>query len=281
MRSIDDTGPFPAAVRAARAVIAAETADPAIRPRSRSRLLSHGSPTARAVLLLHGYMHGPEQWDDVADDLHARGYNAWIPRAPGHGTSESNATHRITTRQLTTYASGALDIALGLGEETGVIGISAGATLATWLVRHRGDAVRRLLLLSPFFGPAPGRVPGALVRPLLFLYGHGLLPDRVDSRGYSLATVSRYLAIARRRPCPAHSDGLRSVAVVTSALDDVVDTVAATAVPGQLAEAAGVALRSRVLPDSLLLRHNTLNLAGRADAGEIRELYIRLYEGWP
>jgi hypothetical protein len=78
---------------------------------------------------------------------------------------------------------------------------------------------------------------------------------------------------------PARSNGLRSVAVVISALDDVVDTAAATAVPGQLADAAGVAVSSYVLPDSLRLRHNTLNLAGRADAGEIRELYIRLYEG--
>ncbi len=279
MRSPDDTGLFPTALRAAQAVIAGETADPGIRPRSRSRLLSHGSPTARSVLLLHGYTHGPEQFDDLARDFHARGYNVWVPRAPGHGTTDPGAIHRIRATELVTYASEALTIASGLGAEVGVAGISAGAILATWLAQQRGDTVRRLLLLSPFFGPAPGRVPALAVRPLLFLYGHGLLPDRITSRGYSLATVSRYLAIARRLPRPARPTGLRSIAVTISARDDVVDPAAATAVPGRLAAAAGIPLWTSVLPGSLGLRHDTLDLAGRTDADEIRQRYIRLYEG--
>ncbi|WP_250005100.1 carboxylesterase [Actinoplanes sp. M2I2] len=279
MRSLDDTRVFTTAVRAARAVIDAETADPGIRPRSRSRLLTHGSSTARSVLLLHGYTHGPEQLSDLGRDFHRRGYNVWIPRAPGHGTTDPSATRRITTDQLTAYASEALGIAYGLGSEAGVVGVSAGAILATWLAQQRGDAVRRLLLLSPFFGPAPGRVPAFAVRPLLFLYGRGLLPDRVTSRGYSLATVSRYLAIGPGRPDPARRSGLRSIAVAISSLDDVVDLTAATVVPGRIAEAAGIPLLTHVLPGSLGFGHNTMALAGRPDAGEIREQYIRLYEG--
>ena len=277
MRHLDETRLFPTAVRAAEAVIAHETA-PGIRPRSRSRLLTHGSRTARSVLLLHGYTHGPEQWDDLARDFHERGYNVWAPRAPGHGTTDPGALHRITTRELTTYASDALAVADGLGDETGIVGISAGALLATWLARPGGDAVRRLLLLSPFFAPAPGLVPAWAARPLLSLYGHGLLPDRITSRGYSAATVGRYLAIARGRPDPARRSGLRSVAVAISALDDVVDPTAATAVPQRLAEAAGIPLRTCVLPGSLGLGHNTLDLTGRPDAGRIREQYLRLYE---
>jgi alpha-beta hydrolase superfamily lysophospholipase len=281
MRSLDDTRLFPAAVRAASAVIAGETANPRIRSHSRSRLLAHDSPTARSVLLLHGYTHGPEQWDELARDFYERGYNVWVPRAPGHGTTDPPAVHRIGTKELLTYASEGLTIASGLGAEAGVVGISAGAILATWLAQQRGDAVRRLLLLSPFFGPAPGRVPAFAVRPLLFLYGHRLLPDRITSRGYSLATVSRYLAIARSLPGPARRTGLRSLAVAISALDSVVDTAAATAVPQLIADAAGIPLRAHVLPGSLRLGHNTLDLAGRPDADLIREQYIRLYEGGP
>ena len=139
--------------------------------------------------------------------------------------------------------------------------------------------MRRLLLLSPFFDPRPGQVPALAVRPLLFLYGRGLLPDRITARGYSLATVSRYLAIVRGLPRPARGTGLRSIAVAISALDDVVDTAAAIAVPERLAEAAGIPLVSQVLPASLHLGHNTLDLSARPDAGEVREQYLRMYEG--
>jgi alpha-beta hydrolase superfamily lysophospholipase len=281
MRSLDDTRLFPTALRAAQAVIAGETANPRINPQSRSRLLTHGSPTARSVLLLHGYTHGPEQFDDLARDFHERGYNVWVPRAPGHGMTDPGAIHRIGTSELTTYAFEALAVAYGLGTEAGIVGISAGAILATWLAQQRRDAVRRLLLLSPFFGPAPGRVPALAVRPLLFLYGHGLLPDRITSRGYSLATVSRYLAIAQGLPNPPRRTGLRSLAVAISALDDVVDTAAATAVPHRIAEAAGIPLQAHVLPESLRFGHNTLDLIGRPDAGRIREQYIQLYEDRP
>ncbi|MBB2946454.1 carboxylesterase [Actinoplanes lutulentus] len=278
MRILDETQAFAAATRAARAVIETETPEAGIRPQSRSRLLSHGARTSRAVLLLHGYTRGPEQMDDLARDFYERGYNVWIPRGPGHGTTDPHAHRRITAEELIAYAAEALDVVTGLGDEPGVVGISAGAILATWLAQQRGDAVRRLLLLSPFFAPARRQAPASVVRLLVLLYGRGLLPDRVTSRGYSLATVSRYLAIARDLPSPRRS-GLRSIAVAISSLDDVVDTVAATAVPGRISEAAGIPLHIRVLPASLGLGHDTLALAGRPDADELREQYIHLYEG--
>jgi pimeloyl-ACP methyl ester carboxylesterase len=277
MRLLDSTQAFASAVRAARAVIDAETAAAGVRPSSRSRLLSHGTRTSRAVLLLHGYTHGPEQMGDLAQDFHDRGYNVWVPRGPGHGTTDPHGHRLITTDGLLAYASEALDVAAGLGDEVGVVGISAGAVLAIRLAQQR-DAVRRLLLLSPFFGPARRQAPGPLVRPLVFLYGRGLLPDRVTSRGYSLAAVSRYLGIVRKLPSPPQPAGLRSMAVVISSHDDVVDTVAATAVPSRIADAAGIPLRVRVLPTRLGLGHDTLALAGRLDAAELREQYIQLYE---
>ena len=48
--------------------------------------------------------------------------------------------------------SRSLDLATGLGDEVGVVGISGGAAPATWLTVHR--PVARLLALSPFYAPS-------------------------------------------------------------------------------------------------------------------------------
>ncbi|SNY42920.1 alpha/beta hydrolase [Paractinoplanes atraurantiacus] len=233
-----------------------------------SRLLSHGGRTPRAVLLLHGYTLGPDQYDDLARDYFERGYNVWVPRAP----------HEVTVSSLTAYASEALDTVAGLGDEVTVVGISGGAVLATWLAQTRGDAVRHLLLLSPFFGPA--QVPAWAVRPLTFLYGRGLLPDRITSRGYSLAAVTRYLTIVHRLPDPPRWTRLRSIAVAISETDGVVDPVAAVTVPRRIAEACGIRLLTWTLPSSLGVGHDTLALTGSEAAG-LRKRYIELSEGRP
>ncbi|MET7863171.1 alpha/beta hydrolase [Micromonospora taraxaci] len=268
---------FDTAVRAAEAHVANEMTDPEVRPESRSRLLSHGSRTNRAVLLLHGYTLAPEQYDELAQEFFDRGYNVWVPRAPQHGTVDRQAHHRVEAEELTTYAAQAWAIAAALGDEVGVVGISGGAVLATWLAQVPGAAVRRLLVLSPFFGPNPRQAPAYAVRPLIQLYGRRVLRDRVTSRGYSLAAVTQYLSIARTLPRPPRRTGLRSVAVVISPLDGVVDLEAAVDVPRRIADANAVPLRVRTLPEALGVEHNTLNLG--ADGDGWRRRYVALYEG--
>ncbi|MGW5580444.1 alpha/beta hydrolase [Micromonospora chokoriensis] len=268
---------FDTAVRAAEAHVANETTDPQIRPESRSRLLSHGSRTDRAVLLLHGYTLAPEQYDDLAQQFFDSGYNVWVPRAPQHGTVDRQAHHRVEAEELTAYAAQAWSIAVALGDDVGVVGISGGAVLATWLAQVPGAAVRRLLVLSPFFGPNPRQAPAYAVRPLILLYGRRVLRDRVTSRGYSLAAVTQYLSIARTLPRPPRRTGLRSVAVVTSPLDGVVDLEAAVDVPRRIADANAVPLRVCTVPETLGVAHNTLNLGAAGD--EWRRRYVALYEG--
>ncbi|MCG5470733.1 alpha/beta hydrolase [Micromonospora sp. LAH09] len=268
---------FDAAVRAAEAVIAAEAADPEVRPESRSRLLSHGSQTGRVVLLLHGYTLAPDQYDGLAEEFFDRGYNVWVPRAPQHGTVDRLAHHRVQAGALTTYAAQALAVAEGLGDEVGVVGISGGAVLAAWLAQVPGTVVRHLLLLSPFFGPDPRQAPAFAVRPLILLYGRRVLPDRVTSRGYSLAAVTQYLSIARTLPKSPRRTGLRTAAVAISPLDGVVDLAAAVRVPRRIADANAIPLQVCTLPEALGVGHNTLNLG--ADGPELRRLYVALYEG--
>ncbi|MET8234224.1 alpha/beta fold hydrolase [Micromonospora sp. NPDC005298] len=273
---------FADAVRAAQTVMAADAGDPQVRPESRSRLLSHGRRTGRAVLLLHGYTLAPEQYDELARDFHDRGYNVWIPRAPRHGTVDRRAHHRVRAAELTAYADEALRVAAGLGDEVGVVGISGGAVLAARLAQVHAGVVRHLLLLSPFFGPNPRQAPAFAVRPLIVLYGRRLLPDRVTSRGYSLAAVTQYLTIARGLPRPARPTGLRSAAVAISPLDAVVDPIAAVTVARRIADANDVPLRVHTLPEALGVGHNTLDLAALGARGdELRRRYVALYEGEP
>ncbi|MDG9674534.1 alpha/beta fold hydrolase [Micromonospora sp. DH14] len=270
---------FDTAIRAAEATIAAEAADPEIRPESRSRLLSHGSRTGRAVLLLHGYTLAPEQYAGLAEAFFDSGYNVWIPRAPQHGTVDRRAHHRVQAGELTTYAAQGWAVAAALGDEVGVVGISGGAVLATWLAQVPGNVVRHLLLLSPFFGPNPRQAPAYAVKPLIVLYGRRVLRDRVTSRGYSLAAVTQYLTIARTLPSPPRRTGLRTAAVAISPLDAVVDLRAAVHLPRRIADANAIPLRVCTLPKELGVEHNTLNLG--VDGDEWRRRYVALYEGDP
>ncbi|WP_127502119.1 alpha/beta fold hydrolase [Actinoplanes solisilvae] len=224
-----------------------------------SLLFNHGERTARAVLLLHGYTHAPSQLEPLAREFFARGYNVWVPRAPHHGTSVPD---RPKIEDLTAYAERAWTLSEELGEEVGVVGVSAGGVLAAWLATQR--PVRRLLLLAPFF--APGRLPSIAIGPLVFLYSRGLLPDRTTSRGYSLRDVAQYLRLAARLRPKAR---LESGAVVFSERDDVVDPAAAAR------RLAGISLVSHVLPASLGLGHNIVD----AVPPETLRLYADLYEG--
>ena len=74
--------------------------------------------------------------------------------------------------------SRSLDLATGLGDEVGVVGISGGAAPATWLTVHR--PVARLLALSPFYAPSAEQSPAWQVKPVIVLYGYRLLPDHFN-----------------------------------------------------------------------------------------------------
>ena len=132
-----------------------------------SLLRTHGRRTGRAVLMLHGYTHSPRQLAGLAELFFQRGFNVYAPRAPRHGIGPDGAHAGFTAAQLLRYAGDALDVTTALGDEVGVIGVSAGAALATWLGAHRGDAVSRLLLITPLFAPRARRA----LRPLTVLYG--------------------------------------------------------------------------------------------------------------
>ncbi|HTJ39343.1 MAG TPA: alpha/beta fold hydrolase [Dactylosporangium sp.] len=244
-----------------------------------TRRLTHGGRRPRSVLLLHGYTHSPAQLDALAARFFERGYNVLAPRAPGHGLVEPGAHATVTAAGLVAYAAAALDEAAALGEETGVVGVSAGAVLATWLAAYRPDAVRRLLVLAPLYGPHAGQVPAAVRVPMQVLYGLRALPDRRNARGYSYHAVGQYLRIAANLPAVFPAAGVRSVAAVLAPGDTTVDARLAFDVPARLARAAGATLRLDTLPDDLGLGHDIISthrLGAHADA--LNERYVELYE---
>lgn len=118
----------------------------------RTLVFHHGRRTGRATLLLHGLSASPRQFIAVAQALHARGHNVFVPRLPKHGhrnrLSESLAT--LNAAQLEACANDALAITKGLGERVNVAGFSLGGLLAAYLGQF--SHVDRAIAISPFLG---------------------------------------------------------------------------------------------------------------------------------
>ncbi|MFB9442913.1 alpha/beta hydrolase [Dactylosporangium vinaceum] len=244
-----------------------------------TRVLSHGSKRERSVLLLHGYTHSPAQLAPLAALFYGKGYNVVVPRAPGHGLLDPDGHATITARGLLAYATESLATATALGAETGVLGVSGGGVLATWLAARHPASVRRLVVLAPLYAPHRSQVPPAARPALRVLYGHRLIPDKHSSRGYSYRAVAQYLRIAAGLPRRFPATGPHRVAAVLAPGDTTVDGDLAFGLPARIAAAAGAALTLDTLPSQWGLGHDIISahrLGTLADA--LYRRYVALYE---
>jgi len=268
---------FDEAERQGRKLVAADEADTRVLAPCRSRLWSHGRRTAKAVLLLHGYTDCTKQFEPFAEYLYAQGFNVYLPREPRHGFTLGEADPGLTATELTGWANDGMNVVAGLGEETGVIGISGGSVLATWLTTQRPDAVSRVLVMSPFYRPAADKAPAFAIKPLTVLFGFGLLPDRqLAGTGQTFHGLTQYLRLAATIDDDAVNERLKSVAVVVSTGDDQIDRDRAVELPGRLAAANG--LQSRVLTLGDSFGHDLVEPV----APGIREMYptyLKYYNG--
>jgi pimeloyl-ACP methyl ester carboxylesterase len=160
---------------------------PAIAPECRTRLLTHGAPTPRVVVLLHGLTNCPAQFDSLARMSFARGANVLIPRLPRHGFADrmSDAPSRANARELCIFVDRVLDAAQGLGDSVTVAGLSVGGTLAAWAAQHR-PGLDRAVLIAPMIGvarvgggwtPVVSRLAGAL--PNAFIWWDPVLKQHL------------------------------------------------------------------------------------------------------
>ena len=158
----------------------------------RTLVFDHGRRTERSILLLHGLSASPRQFSAIAEALHARGHNVFVPRLPRHGHTNrlTEALATMNAAQLEACANDALAIAHGLGERVCVAGFSLGGLLAAYLGQF--SPVHRAVAISPFLGislvPNVFRLPLArwvLRRPNRFFWWDPFLRERqLPEHGY-------------------------------------------------------------------------------------------------
>ena len=126
--------------------------DARILPQARTELLTIGRRSELSVVLLHGLTNSPSQYSAFAPMLFERGINVLVPRMPEHGDRDRMTTRiaGVTPEALVRAANEAVDVACGLGERIGVLGISMGALLAGYCAQFRRLDVA--VLIAPNFG---------------------------------------------------------------------------------------------------------------------------------
>lgn len=157
-----------------------------------SILSTHGAPTQRAYLLLHGLTASPRQFEAFGRLLFERGSNVSIPCLPRHGYGDRLTTELryLTAGELRLFAERALAAAQPLGDELVVVGFSAGGLLSAWLAQHH--AVARSVSIAPFLGVPflPARLTGVAARAVLlapnrFVWWDPILRERLGpAHGY-------------------------------------------------------------------------------------------------
>lgn len=182
----------------------------------RTLLFDHGRRTASATLLLHGLSATPRQFIAVAQALHARGHNVFVPRLPRHGHQNrlSEALATMSAAQLEACAADALSVTRGLGERVNVAGFSLGGLLSAHIGQF--ERVHRVVAVSPFLGiaalPNIFRLPIArwvLSRPNRFYWWDPILRERQQPEhgyprfathaiGHGLTLAHEVLDAARR-----------------------------------------------------------------------------------
>ncbi|MGB1250395.1 MAG: alpha/beta hydrolase [Candidatus Promineifilaceae bacterium] len=242
-----------------------------LNPVSRTIFLSHGVRTRRAVLLLHGYTNSPQQFRQLGQLFFEQGCNVLIPRMPHHGLAQrlNKELGKLTGEQLVAFATEACDIAIGLGEELTVMGLSAGGILTGWLASQRAD-IDTAILISPAFG-ATGQSVGSISRltrlalalPNLNIWwgergdlsGLAHAYPRWSTRG--LAHIFR-VGVAIRRSARRNAPQAKQLVIVENENDGAISHLAVARLRRDL-ERNNVAYEHHVFPPSDDLDHDLID----------------------
>jgi esterase/lipase len=269
---------FAAATAAAQRQVTQDQTDPTVRTECRTQFLTHGRRTARTVLMLHGYTGCPDDFSRLAKLFYDRGYNVYVPREPRHGRVDEDAHEWVTAHELIDYADGSAAVSSGLGNEFGVVGLSGGGNLATWLTEYRSD-VKRALLMAPFYAPDASQAPPALIKPMVVLWGRRLVPERKNGDMFYSA-LAQYLQVRANFKDRPVNESLTALAVTASGADRLIDLHEAFEIPREIAKTNDVKLTEYVIPADLDLPHDIVgpNSIGPR-AADLYARYISLYEG--
>lgn len=243
-----------------------------------SRFYSHGEKTATVVVLIHGLSNSPRQFQEMGEELYASGYNVYIPLMPYHGVNAHDVSElgNINTGELVGYADESVDIAVGLGDEVVVAGLSGGGSVAAWVAQNRAD-VSKVVLIAPLIGikqlPSYGNY--------LFINLFSRLPG-VDFaspsepvrehvyRGQSSRGVAEYLRLARgvRRQAGDTTVAVKDIAIIINGNDDQVNNGMISKL-GEEWRGAGATVATHEFPASLGLPHDVIDVTNVKDKRDI------------
>ncbi|MHB0915501.1 MAG: alpha/beta hydrolase [Thermoleophilia bacterium] len=243
-----------------------------------SRFYSHGEKTARAVVLIHGLSNSPRQFQEMGEALYASGYNVYIPLMPYHGLNAHDVSElgNITTGELVGYADESVDIAVGLGDEVVVAGLSGGGSVAAWIAQNRAD-VSKVVLIAPLIGikqlPSYGNY--------LFINLFSRLPQMDFAspsepvrehvyRGQSSRGVAEYLRLAKgvRRQAGDTTVAVKDIAIIINASDDQVNNSMINRL-GEEWQGSGATVSTHEFPAALGLPHDIIDVTNVKDKRDI------------
>ncbi len=256
----------------------------------RSQLLTHGQPTPRVFVLLHGYTNCPQQFAGFAQLLHQAGHNVLNVRVPRHGFADplSEQPAFLTAEEMVDVTNEVLDLAAGLGTAITVIGMSLGGVLAGWAAQYRAD-VDQAVLLAPALGlqslsPQRSQLIANLLAliPNRFLWWNPTLkaerigPAHVYPR-FSTRGVAAFLQVAClvRKAAQQHKPAGRAILLITNPWDNVVDNATALEVVHHW-RSHGAAVDCREFPAEWHLIHDVLDAAQPGQ--QIERVYPLLLE---
>jgi len=274
---------YAAATRRFAAIEAAEA--PVCNPAIRSLLLTHGRPTRRAYVFVHGTTNSPRQFEELGRLLHARGHNVYIPLMPRHGRRSMRLAELrgLRAEELRDYADAAVDLAAGLGEEIVAVGISGGAAVAGWMGQNRAE-MHTALLLAPFLGVR--RVSPAVGTAMMNVYSRmpsvnleDPLEPRRDwvYRGQTTRALAETLRLGRAllRQAQATAPLARRLILLTTARETQVAN-GATYRLAALWRARGANVIADEFAPELEIPHNAIDPA--ADPAKKAVVYARMLE---
>jgi len=145
--------------------IARDRADPLVAPSALPRLYHHGAAVEHAVVLYHGFTTCPQQFEEFAQRLHARGCNVYVPRLPLHGLRDrlTRTLGGLTPALVADAATASYELTCGLGARVSAVGLSLGGSMALYLAQTQ--RIDHAVPIAPFLMPIG--IPGWLGVPLM------------------------------------------------------------------------------------------------------------------
>lgn len=271
------------AITAANRAANEDAANSDVRSECRSIIKTHGQKATKAVLMIHGVSACPQQFADLGETFFKAGYNVYIPRVPSHGLTDNKRHGEITLGAMAQFMNSSTSIVSGLGDEVGVIGLSGGANMATWIAQYNSATVSRALLLSPFYQPSASEMPTWQAPLLRNLYGRNILPDAFSAgSNLSYRALGKYMIIAKNYKSNHTAPGLKHIGVITSENETSIDMNQAVNIPKHIAEASGASFQHATIPASFGIGHDIVALnqdAVKQHVDTLYPFYLNIYEG--